>query len=61
MDTQKEILTIQEVATLTGFKVNTLYQKRHDKQIPEQAMFNLANGSKIRFYRSEIMKWITNE
>lgn len=53
--TKKEILNINEVSTLTGYTVATIYAKVHKRLIP---FHKSPNGSKLIFYEREIMEWL---
>jgi excisionase family DNA binding protein len=56
---QKEIITVDELANLTGYSKTTIYILRSQGKIPESCYFYLAGGRLLRFHLSEVMKWIT--
>ncbi len=52
----KEILNLEEMAVLLGYKKGTLYQLTHLNAIP----FSRPNGRLIFFERSRILEWLRN-
>lgn len=50
----KDVLTIDDVAMLTGFKKSTLYKMTFSHRLP----FYKPNGKTIFFKRSEITDWL---
>jgi excisionase family DNA binding protein len=51
---RKELLTIQEVAELTGFSVGTLYHWISERRIPVVRI----SARCVRFRRSDIDSWL---
>jgi len=50
----KRVLTMQDVALLTGLSMSCLYKKTHKKELP----FWKSNGGKITYFdKSEIEDW----
>ena len=48
-------LSINNVADLTGYTLNTLYSKVHKNTIPYH---KIKNGNKLIFFESEIIDWM---
>ena len=56
--TEKEILTIEDVCEITGYRKQTIYGKISSGTIP---VIPKKPGQKfVRFRRSEILEWFTN-
>lgn len=53
---QSEILTIEEVSELTGYKKATLYKLTHERKIPFHKPAH--GGRRIFFKRAEINQWL---
>lgn len=53
---QSEILTIEEVSELTGYKKATLYKLTHERKIPFHKPAH--GGRRIFFKRTEINQWL---
>jgi hypothetical protein len=51
-----EILTIEEVAVLTGYKKATIYKLTHERKIPFHKPAH--GGRRIFFKRDEIKQWM---
>lgn len=49
----KDFISIQEVAELTGYKLNYLYQLTAEKKIP-----HYKPGRKVLFIWDEVKQWI---
>jgi excisionase family DNA binding protein len=56
MNTEKEILTLDEVIELTGLKRNTIYCLRYQNAIP----YFKFGPRLLRFERSKILDWMHN-
>ncbi len=54
---RKELLTIQEVAELTGFSVGTLYHWVSQQRIPVVRI----SARCVRFRRSDIDSWLQQQ
>jgi excisionase family DNA binding protein len=50
----KEALNVDEVALLTGYKKQTIYNMIHNREIP----FYRPEGKNVRFSKSEINDWL---
>ena len=55
-DEQSEILSIEEVSELTGYKKATLYKLTHERKIPFHKPAH--GGRRIFFKRAEINQWL---
>lgn len=55
-DEQSEILSIEEVSELTGYKKATLYKLTHERKIPFHKPAH--GGQRIFFKRAEINQWL---
>lgn len=53
---QSEILTIEEVSELTGYKKTTIYKLTHERKIPFHKPAH--GGRRIFFKREEINQWL---
>ena len=53
---KSEILTIEEVAELTGYKKTTIYKLTHERKIPFHKPAH--GGRRIFFKREEINQWL---
>lgn len=53
---QSEILTIEEVSGLTGYKKATIYKLTHERKIPFHKPAH--GGRRIFFKREEISQWL---
>lgn len=53
---ETEILAIEEVAELTGYKKSTLYKLTHERKIPFHKPAH--GGRRIFFKREEINQWM---
>ena len=53
---KSEILTIEEVAELTGYKKTTIYKLTHERKIPFHKTAH--GGRRIFFKREEINQWL---
>lgn len=53
---QPEILTIEEVSELTGYKKSTIYKLTHERKIPFHKPAH--GGRRIFFKREEINQWL---
>lgn len=53
---QSEILTIEEVSWLTGYKKATIYKLTHERKIPFHKPAH--GGRRIFFKREEISQWL---
>ncbi|MCD7850107.1 MAG: helix-turn-helix domain-containing protein [Parabacteroides sp.] len=53
---QKEILSIEEVSELTGYKKATIYKLTHERKIPFHKPAH--GGRRIFFKKEEISQWL---
>lgn len=53
---QKEILSIEEVSELTGYKKATIYKLTHERKIPYHKPAH--GGRRIFFKKDEINQWL---
>lgn len=53
---QSEILTIEEVCKLTGYKKATIYKLTHERKIPFHKPAH--GGRRIFFKKEEISRWL---
>lgn len=60
MKRNEKALTTKQVAELTGYSVNTIYMMVCKREIPFYKRAGAKNAS-LRFYASEIKKWLNAE
>lgn len=53
-----EVLTIEDVSKLTGYKKSTIYKLTHERKIPFHKPAH--GGRKIFFKREEIERWLAS-